>query len=273
MRVLVDTRHFAAVPADIAASAVTAEMPRADEPGIRLGNLLAGEQRRGQTLCARLYFTRPGDGTVYHGTPDTTVHADAVLCVSHDDPGKVLVLAKKCTVRGAKAVVSAGIDEVFGFFARHIDADEFRLSRIARIEALARRLLGRPYWPSGTTERLDEIAWCMHDDGYASEWASQDSIVSCSVCERATGVGGMHVVPIESRGDTHYLCDTCLPRVRVRLRLLDSHWPNLPSGMAYEPPKLDGQRPDGTAWNGDVAARAAATNDILAPTAGAANGR
>ena len=86
----------AAAPAATIATAVQAERPRAGEPAIRLGSLLAEEARATESLYAFLYFTRGGGGQVYYAAPSALVHADAQLCRARDSQESVLALAKVC---------------------------------------------------------------------------------------------------------------------------------------------------------------------------------
>ena len=97
----------AAAPAATIATAVQGERPRAGEPAIRLGSLLAEKARATESLYAFLYFTRGGgSGQVYYAAPSALVHADAQLCRARDSQESVLALAKVCGGSGAAAAAA-----------------------------------------------------------------------------------------------------------------------------------------------------------------------
>ena len=108
MTASVQTQQFAAAPAATIATAVQAERPRAGEPTVRLGSLLAEDARAAENMYALLYFTRGGSGTVYYAPPGALVHADAQMCRTRDAQASVLALAKVCGGSGLAAVLGGG---------------------------------------------------------------------------------------------------------------------------------------------------------------------
>ena len=246
MTASVQTQQFAAAPAATIATAVQAERPRAGEPTVRLGSLLGKEARAAEAMYAFLYFTRGGGGTVYYAPPGAQVHADAQLCRSRNEQAGVLALAKVCGGSGApfapapaapatapRAIVCNSLDDVFGpspvaadGASGGCDGDGGLGQRvIGSARTLARRLAcgrgGAHAEMSDTSGRIDEIAGLLADDGYESEWAFRGNGISCYACGGAMSAVGMQVFPIESSGDVHYLCGTCIPRVHARLRQIE----------------------------------------------------
>ena len=238
-------QQFAAAPAATIATAVQAERPRAGEPSVRLGSLLAERAREAESLYAFLYFTRGEGKTVYYAPPGALVHADARLCRSSGAQAGVLALAKVCGGSGApfapatshsaaaaapRAMVFGSLDDVFGPTPPDAAAGTGGMEGgrdkglLGAARTLARRIAfgrGAQALAPEAAERIDEIAGLLANDGYESEWAFRDNEISCYACGGAMSAVGMQVFPIESSGDVHYLCGTCIPRVNASLRRIE----------------------------------------------------
>ena len=200
-------QQFAAAPAATIATAVQAERPRAGEPSVRLGSLLAERAREAESMYAFLYFTRGGSGTVYYAPPGAVVHADARLCRSSGAQAGVLALAKVCGGSGQEAVPGGGAEALFGAAAYGTAAAPqggFDSEYVVRPLPTGGRTANDPK-PPGLADRIELLAcWIFYGRVPSGGEFLPDDYAECSVCMDKMFNGDL------------YVCDACQPLVHAR---------------------------------------------------------